>query len=119
MIDLVIVVVAAEVLELVLPRRFWHGTNLLLVLLFLYYSAMESSREQATVGKRIMGIIVCGSDGRRLSFPRAAIRTLAKVLSLMICGVGYIMPLLTLRRQALHDVLTDAVVVRTCRTEVT
>jgi len=55
--------------------------------------------------------MVSGSDGRRLKFPRAVIRTLAKILSLMICGVGFIMPLLTLRRQALHDVLTDAVVV--------
>ncbi len=58
-----------------------------------------------------MKIIVCASDGRRLSLPRAAIRTLAKGLSFLICGVGFIMPLLTLRRQALHDVLTDAVVV--------
>ncbi len=112
MIDLVIIVVAAEVLEFVLPGRSWVAENLGFVVWFLYFSALESSREQATVGKRFMGIIVCGSDGRRLSFPRAAIRTLAKVLSLLICGVGYIMPLLTLRRQALHDVLTDAVVVR-------
>jgi len=111
LIDLTIVVVAAKALEFLLPGRSWVAENVGAVLFVLYYSALESSSEQATVGKRIMGIIVCGSDGRRLSFPRAAIRTLAKVLSLAICGVGLIMPLLTLRKQALHDVLTDSVVV--------
>ena len=65
-----------------------------------------------------MGIIVCGVDGRRISFLRAAIRTVARLLSINR-GVGYLMPLLTVRRQALHDVLTDTVVVRKCarRTE--
>jgi len=112
LIDLAIVFVAAGVLQFVLPGRTWIGENFGFVLWFLYHAALESSREQATIGKRIVGIIVCGSDGRRLTFPRAAIRTLAKILSLMICGVGYLMPLLTPHRQALHDILTDAVVVR-------
>jgi uncharacterized RDD family membrane protein YckC len=112
LIDLVIIAVAETALRFVLPGRTWVGENLWFVLWFLYHSVMESSREQATIGKRILGIIVCGSDGRRLTFPRAAIRTLAKVLSFLICGIGYVMPLLTPHRQALHDILTDAVVVR-------
>jgi uncharacterized RDD family membrane protein YckC len=58
-----------------------------------------------------MGLIVCGADGRRLTLPRAAIRTVAKVLSLLICGVGFLMPLLTPLKQALHDKLTDTIVV--------
>jgi len=111
LIDLAITSLAAEALRFVLPGRFWSADDLWLVLFFLYQFALESSSEQATIGKRLMKIIVCGSDGRRLSLPRAAIRTLAKGLSFLICGVGFIMPLLTLRRQALHDVLTDAVVV--------
>lgn len=94
-----------------MPGHSWVAENLGFVLYVLYCSAFESSQEQATVGKRLMKIVVCGSDGRRLSFPRAAIRTLAKVLSLLMCGVGFLMPLLTLRKQALHDVLTDVVLV--------
>ena len=80
---------------------------------FFYNAALESSREQSTVGKRIFGMIVCGVDGRRLTFARAAIRTLAKVASLAICGMGFVMPLLTPKKQALHDLMTDAVVVLT------
>jgi uncharacterized RDD family membrane protein YckC/phage FluMu protein Com len=109
--DFVLIGLAVAVLKFVLPGRTWVAENLGFLVWLLYHSALESSSEQATVGKRIMGIIVCGSDGRRLSFPRAAIRTLAKLLSFAICGVGFIMPLLTLRKQALHDVLTDSVVV--------
>ncbi len=48
------------------------------LLWFFYSAALESSREQATFGKRMLGMIVCGADGRRLTFARAAIRTLAK-----------------------------------------
>jgi len=112
LIDLAILAVAETAMRFVLPGRTFLGENLWFVLWFLYHSLLESSREQATIGKRILGIIVCGSDGRRLTLPRAAIRTLAKILSAMICGIGYIMPLLTPQRQALHDILTDAVVVR-------
>jgi uncharacterized RDD family membrane protein YckC/phage FluMu protein Com len=112
LIDLIILGIAEEAVRFVLPGRMWVGENFGFALWFLYYTALESSREQATIGKRILGIIVCAADGRRLTFPRAAIRTLAKVLSLLICGVGYLMPLLTPHRQALHDILTDAVVVR-------
>jgi uncharacterized RDD family membrane protein YckC len=91
--------------------RNWFREDLWGLIWLFYYAIAESSPAQATVGKWLVGIVVCGADGRRLRFPRAVIRTLAKILSGMICGVGYIMPLLTLRKQALHDVLTDAVVI--------
>ena len=115
LIDLAIIAVATQVLQVVLWLTFlgrsWLAEDSSFVIWLFYHSILESSSEQATWGKRLTGIMVCGSDGRRLKFPRAVIRTLAKILSLMICGVGFVMPLLTLRRQALHDVLTDAVVV--------
>jgi uncharacterized RDD family membrane protein YckC len=111
-IDMVVIWAAAYLLQLVITEQSWVGQRLGLLLLFVYYSALESSAAQATVGKRVVGIAVCSSDGRRLSFVRAALRTLAKVASAVICGVGFIMPLLTPRKQALHDILVDAVVIR-------
>jgi uncharacterized RDD family membrane protein YckC len=89
----------------------WVSENVTPPQMFLYFSIFESSSEQATLGKRIMGLIVCGADGRRLTFPRAALRTLAKTLSLLICGLGFLMPLMTPWKQALHDKLTDSIVV--------
>jgi len=107
-IDLTLLLLASEVLSL-----FFRGAALQVgfFLWFFYSAALESSRDQATIGKRALGLIVCGADGRRLTFARAAIRTLAKLASIAICGMGFVMPLLTPKKQALHDLLTDAVVV--------
>jgi uncharacterized RDD family membrane protein YckC len=110
-IDFIIVGVAANLIEFVAQSGSSVAENVFLLLLFVYYSLFEASSEQATIGKRVMGLIVCGADGRRLTLPRAAIRTLAKALSLLTCGVGFIMPLLTPWKQALHDKLTDTIVV--------
>jgi uncharacterized RDD family membrane protein YckC len=110
-IDVCLISVAHWALKHVVHNAGWNGDELWLLLALLYYTAFESSPERATVGKMITGISVCTSDGRRLSFARAAIRNIAKVASLLIV-VGFIMPLLTVRKQALHDILTDAVVVR-------
>jgi uncharacterized RDD family membrane protein YckC len=107
-IDLALVSLAAGALALLAPRA---GGQAAFFLWFFYNAALESSRDQATIGKRTLGMIVCGADGRRLTFARAAIRTLAKLASLAICGMGFIMPLLTPKKQALHDLMTDAVVV--------
>jgi uncharacterized RDD family membrane protein YckC len=107
-IDLAIVSLASAAVDLVLRGESWQA---FFFIWFFYSAALESSREQATIGKRAMRMFVCGADGRRLTFARAAIRTLAKLASLAICGMGFVMPLMTPRKQALHDMLTDAVVV--------
>jgi uncharacterized RDD family membrane protein YckC len=110
-IDLVIISLATGALDLLLGRP---GLFIPFLILFVFYNAgLESSPDQATIGKRLFGMMVCGTDGRRLTFARAAIHTLAKFLSVLICGVGLIMPLLTPRKQALHDLMVDAVVVLT------
>jgi uncharacterized RDD family membrane protein YckC len=108
-IDLAIVSLASSALSLLLRGDSWEVTSFFIW--FFYSAALESSHDQATIGKRLFGMIVCGVDGRRLTFARAAIRTFAKVLSLVICGMGFIMPLLTPKKQALHDLMTDVVVV--------
>jgi uncharacterized RDD family membrane protein YckC len=111
LIDLALIGIAANILEFLLQGRNRVAESVIPVLLFLYFAIFESSPEQGTLGKRVMRIIVCGSDGRRLNFPRAAIRTLGKGLSFLICGVGFLMPLFTPWKQALHDKLTDTIVV--------
>jgi uncharacterized RDD family membrane protein YckC/phage FluMu protein Com len=112
--------VVAEVVDLALigiaayALKFLLGDNGVFAafLLWLFYNAgLESSPDQATFGKRIFGMTVCGSDGCRMTFMRAAIRTVAKIASAAICGVGLIMPLLTPKKQALHDLMVDAVIV--------
>ena len=81
------------------------------LLWWLYFALLESSRLQATLGKLALAIKVTTLDGRRIGFWRATLRTVAKYLSAAILLIGFIMAGLTRRRQALHDLLAGTLVV--------
>lgn len=78
---------------------------------YLYFSLFESSRSQATPGKMALGIIVTDGRYQRITFARALGRNLGKILSGMILMIGYLMAGFTTRKQALHDLLADCVVI--------
>jgi len=79
---------------------------------WLYFSLMESSRHMATLGKQALGLKVTDMQGNRISFARATGRYFGKIISGMILYVGYIMAGFTEKKQALHDMLADCLVVR-------
>jgi uncharacterized RDD family membrane protein YckC len=80
---------------------------------FLYWPVLESSRWQATFGKRIMGLEVTDAGGNRLSFLHALLRSLAKIVSGIPFGLGFLIAAFTARKQALHDIIVKTLVVRT------
>ncbi|MCY8021919.1 RDD family protein [Bacillus licheniformis] len=82
------------------------------IVYFLYYTLMESSKWQGTLGKKIMNVQVAKAEGGRISFGRAAGRFLAKSFLSPILMIGYIMAFFTERRQALHDMLAGTIVVK-------
>lgn len=86
------------------------GMLINVVVVWLYFALQESGEEQATVGKRIMGIYVIGKEGGRLSFARATIRYFSKYLS-SILMIGFIMAAFTKNKQGLHDLIADTLVV--------
>ena len=77
-----------------------------------YAAGFESSRLQATPGKRLLGIKVTDLRGRRISLRRAVLRHLGQFLSAAVLMLGYVMAAFTQRRQALHDKLAGTLVVR-------
>ncbi len=79
---------------------------------WLYCAFTESSRWQATLGKRLMGLQVTNGEGGRLSFGQASVRHFMKFLSLFTLAIGFMMAGWTKRRQALHDMPSDSIVVR-------
>ena len=83
-----------------------------MVLHWLYYSLLESSAWQGTLGKKALGLEVTDLDGNRISFGRATGRFFAKFISSIILGIGYIMAGFTERKQALHDILAGTLVIR-------
>ncbi|MFN8790647.1 MAG: RDD family protein [Bdellovibrionales bacterium] len=82
------------------------------VVTFFYFPIFESSFAQTTPGKYVMGLRVTNELGGRLSFTRAVIRFFAKYASALALFLGYILQVFTPRRQALHDMLAGAVVIR-------
>ena len=84
----------------------------MLVLRWIYEASLESSVWQATVGKRVMGLVVTDEDGVRLSFMRATARHFSKILSQLPLFAGYLLVFFTARRQALHDKVARTLVIR-------
>ena len=95
----------------------WEGPNLSVQLLsivisWLYFALMESSNKQATVGKIALNLRVTDMAGNRVSFARATGRYFGKYLSGMIFLIGFLMAAFTSKKQALHDVLADTLVIK-------
>jgi uncharacterized RDD family membrane protein YckC len=84
-----------------------------LVLTWLYHALMESSEWQATVGKKVLGLVVTDMAGQRVSFGRSTGRHFGKMLTNLIPFlIGYIMAGFTEKKQALHDMLAGCLVLR-------
>ena len=77
----------------------------------LYFSWMHASSHQATLGKLAIGIKVVRSDGSRVTFWRAFGRYWGYMLGAFALCIGLLMAAFTRRKQALHDLFSDTVVV--------
>lgn len=81
-----------------------------IVVTWTYFSGMESSPLQATIGKLAVGLYVTDLQGQRISFGRATGRFFGKILSGAILSIGYLMAGFTAKKQALHDMLAGCLV---------
>lgn len=80
------------------------------VVTWLYFALCESSVWQATLGKRALGIRVTDLSGKRISFGRATGRYFGKLLSAFIFCIGFLMVAWTQRKQGLHDMIAQTLV---------
>jgi uncharacterized RDD family membrane protein YckC len=88
------------------------ASNVLALLIsWIYWATMESSSRQATLGKMALGILVTDMNGDRLSFGRASGRFFAKILSVLIFFVGFLMIGFTEKKQGLHDMIAGSLVI--------
>ncbi|MGB0932020.1 MAG: RDD family protein [Chitinophagales bacterium] len=76
---------------------------------WLYFAITESSKHQASFGKRVMGLKVEHTEGRGLTFTEATVRVFARFL----LSFGAIVALFTKKRQTLHDLVTKTIVLDT------
>ena len=76
-----------------------------------YFGYFYTSDQQASPGKQLVGIKIARPDGERISFARSVGRYFANALNIFTLGLSYLLPLFTEKRQALHDLICDTVVV--------
>lgn len=98
--------------QTILPAAEPIGNLVSLVAGWLYYSLMESSRFQGTLGKMAVQIKVTDLEGNRVSFGRATGRYFGKFLSGVLLLAGFIMVAFTEKKQGLHDIMAGCLVVR-------
>ena len=79
---------------------------------WLYFSFLESSPWQATLGKKILGLRVTDLNGGRISFGKATGRYFGKILSGLILFIGFVMVAFTEKKQGLHDQMAGTLVVK-------
>lgn len=120
MIDIVILLIPCLLVSFLLRASFRHGNPLVdfanpimsTAIWWAYSAVLQSSKWQATLGKKILGLKVCDYQGVRISFARASGRFFASYLSALLVGIGFIMVAFTRNKQGLHDFMAKTLVVR-------
>lgn len=81
------------------------------VMWFFYAPILESSEIRATLGKHLVGIQVVDFMGQRVSLRTAVIRNIIKFFSSVLLFIGFLFALFNQRKQTLHDLIADTLVV--------
>ncbi len=77
-----------------------------------YFAGMETLPLDATAGKFVLRLRVTNREGKRLSRVDAKLRNLLKPVSALLLMIGFLMAAWSERKQALHDLLAGALVLR-------
>jgi|AGTN01.2.fsa_nt_gi Predicted membrane protein/domain len=104
-------------LDFVLPLSNVRISLLYLVLPVAYWTFFESSAIQATIGKRIAGIMVIDENGKRLSVTKACARAVFRNITLFLCIyliglIGIVTMDFNKRKQTLYDIIAKTCVIK-------
>ncbi len=83
-----------------------------IIITWLYYALMESSRHQGTLGKIILHLRVTNLNGDRISFGRATLRFIGRFFCHITFGIGYLLIIFTEKKQGLHDMIASTLVMQ-------
>lgn len=70
---------------------------------FLYYGICEGSSMSATFGKKMCGLIVVDEYGNKLTSAQGFTRSICRIISAAILGIGFLIALFDEENKALHD----------------
>jgi uncharacterized RDD family membrane protein YckC len=82
-----------------------------MVVWFLYAPLLEASEIRATLGKYLLGIQVVDHEGGTISLKASLVRNVLKCLSTVLACLGFLFALFNDKKQTVHDLVADTVVV--------
>ena len=92
---------------------FLVGMAVLIPLTKLIYNIFaDASKNQGTIGKKLMDIKVSDLNGQRVNLSTSLIRNLAKIISTITFGIGYVYSFFNKKQQCLHDVMAGTLVMK-------
>ena len=90
----------------------WKARGLLVGLLvdLIYTVVLQTSNKQATLGQSAFDLIITKNNGEQANFGQILIRYLISIPSSLILKMGYVIAIFTKRKQTLHDLIANTVV---------
>lgn len=89
-----------------------ESIGLSILLAVLYQPFFESSELQGTPGKALLDMRITDLQGNRITFKKAIIRYFVRILSSLIAGIGFFLMLFTEKKQTMHDLAAETLVIR-------
>jgi uncharacterized RDD family membrane protein YckC len=84
-----------------------------LIISWIYFAGYDSSTNQGTIGKQLLGLKIIDANGKRITFGRATVRHFSQILSGLLLCLGYLMIGWTKKKRGLHDFIADTYVIKT------
>jgi uncharacterized RDD family membrane protein YckC len=110
LIDVIILAIPLTLIAYLSLGNIWTRI-ITIVSYWLYFAFMESSNKQGSLGKIILKIKVVNEEGNAISFGKATIRHIGKILSGLALLIGFIMVFFTKKQQCLHDIIAKTLVI--------
>ena len=118
-IDFTIIIIVILIYESIYPISQFSGTTrpinsrlLSFVIWVLYYSLLESSKMQGTIGKWLLSIKVVDDKRQRVSIKIATIRYLSIFFSVIPLGFGIWSILTDEKKQGWHDMIAGCYLIK-------
>lgn len=108
LIDSLLLGVVSIVLSVALGANGGRGLGTLLSL--AYFAYYEGTRGQ-TIGKQTMKIRVVKADGQEMTIGDGVVRSIMRLISGVVCGLGFFWALWDSERQTWHDKVASTYVV--------
>jgi len=94
-----------------IKNPFWISGSVFFLIAWLYYALFEFSALKATPGKIIKGLSVVDKAGDRISFFRATLRYLGRLVSAIVFFIGFLRIAFVKKKQGWHDIISRTQIV--------